>query len=210
MKKTKTFIAVAAVCLLSESCKKEDTPAITTTTTTTTTTTNTSDALCKGNGSTAYIPLKLGNSWTYRSSWGIVSSTTITGTKVMSNSLTYFEATYHSNFGSDKKDYYRAAANGDIYCWYSNVFNELLSDEILLIPANPVVGKGWTTVTGGYDSLQVNSINASITSSNGCKYAGLVEIYGYEKGSVTEKMYYKKGLGLVEGSGGYLQSVVLK
>ena len=169
------------------------------------------NTLCSGNGSSSYLPLTINNSWTLKDSiYGYNFYQTVVGTDVLSNSLTYFKM----KFGS-KYDYYRVAANGDIYGWFSDNSNVLFAGERMVIPSSHAPGQWWKDPYASPDSFVVNSINATLASSNGCAYTGLLEVYEYNFGILVYKSYYKKGLGRVQitdtgGNVQYLTSVILK
>jgi hypothetical protein len=154
-------------------------------------------SVCDGNGSSTYLPLAVNNSWAYfmdnSATTDYTTIQTITGTKVLSNSKTYFVMDYGS-----KQDYFRVETNGDIYAWKTNSFNDLGAAESLFLPGNPVVGTTWKDPYFIPDSSVVKATDAVLISSNGCSYMGLLKIDTYSYGNYYETLYFKKGLGKVQ------------
>lgn len=147
--------------------------------------------LCDGNGENTFLPLKIGNYWKYKSE---LFSTTVNYNCIQMDTIddvAYFTIEGSDSFGWDDKNYYRKAANGDIY-----VLRDLNDQEVLFIPNNPVVGFGWDDTNSTDFSWKVVALDATYETTD-CNYTGLLEIEEYFSGTLADVYYYKKGLGLV-------------
>lgn len=146
--------------------------------------------LCDGNGQNTFMPMKVGYYWKYKSelfstsvNYNCIDKDTIGG-------IVYFTIKGTDAYGWEDENYYRAASNGDIF-----VLKDQSDEEILLIPNNPVVGYQWNDNSDDY-SWKIVATDATFETSD-CNYTGLLEIEEYFSGTLTDKYYYKKGLGLV-------------
>jgi hypothetical protein len=166
---TKAPLLIALCFCLAIGCKKKDEPA---------------NILCTGNGTEAFWPLALGNSWHYTS--GETDSIVAHW-----DSLYVIKITTPNN---SELDTLRVTANGDIYLKSPGYA------ENLFLPADLPLGKKWT---GSYpaqnmsDTLTVVSVNTVITTAD-CLYTGCVKVevkWQYSASTATDYRYYKKGIG---------------
>jgi hypothetical protein len=147
------------------------------------------NALCDGNGSLSYIPIKAANKWTVDASSPYLDHTLeVTGTKTLGGKE-YFETHYLSQ-AENYMMYYRADANGDIY-----KYNASDAKEYLDVPVNPTLGQVVATFNSG-DFLKVADVNATYNTGK-CVYTGLLKIEWNSNGNVISTHYYKKGVGKV-------------
>ena len=179
------FIALFAVALVFTECKKKKkndtvTPVAPTYT-----------DVCTGNPSdTKYIPLTVGNSWTYNA--GLILPVTSTVTKdTVAFGKTYFVATY-TPAGLFPKSYQRYNASGALVALDSLAQGK--GTEAVVIPGTPTVG---TFINNAAGVSSVINTNASLPTSAGCSYTGLLQIQAQPTGQPTITYYYKKGVGLV-------------
>jgi hypothetical protein len=196
------FSVIFTTIIFLASCKKKADPTPTPTPTPTPV-----NYLCEGNGQSNYLPLKMGNKWSYHSVGmydhveEITDTVTILGKQYMKLHFTsQFDDFYYK---------YRMDASGNIYKFNSND-----SKEYMFLPANPTVGQIIATYQSG-EYLKVTGVNVTYATS-GCSYTGLLKIDdNSSSNSNLATYYYKKGLGMVDEESGfgirtYLESVTLK
>lgn len=159
------------------------------------------DFICEGTGGSEYQPLGQGSYWIYSMPNNTWFQLEITGVVTQNNGEDYAHMVTTGDFTGN--NYYRSSG-GAIYEWNVNT-----SMEDVFIPANPTAGFSWTTSTG--DSIVIESINASLSSQNGCEYEGLLQRTAYSSGGGSSTRYYKQGLGMVEfpTATAYLDSAVV-
>jgi hypothetical protein len=182
------FIALFAIALVFAQCKKKKHDTVTPVAPTYTN-------VCTGNTSdTKYIPLTVGNTWTYVAST-LIGNTTVVSTvtkDTVAFGKTYFVATY-TPAGLLSNSYQRYNASGDLVALDSLAQHS--SHEAILIPGTPYNSQVFINNAAGISSV-INT-NASISTSAGCSYTGLLEIQAQPTGQPTITYYYKKGIGLV-------------
>ena len=148
--------------------------------------------LCESTNSNMMVPFDVINKWVMEQASGQGTGTykyTLIGTEVL-DSKTYYKINVEQGFGSDYLEYYRVDVSGDVF-----TRNEYDDEEYLYVSENKEVGYEWSRSIGG-DSFKLISNNASIETPK-CNYSGLIEIEHYHNGSLSDKYYYKKGLGRV-------------
>ena len=184
-----TALPLLALLFLISSCTKNyDVPAST-------------SVVAKGNGSNAYLPLSVGDTWNYYPTW----ATTVTA-KTAANVYTINENYSVSNVWLDSIGDYvmQSTTTSPVGC--AGVSVSLYAPRpYLYIPATPTAGQTWTdTVANGILlSAKVISTNATIATSiygyTGCLEVSYLYTYnvGTESGSVTLLKYFSKGVGVV-------------
>jgi hypothetical protein len=178
------FIALFALALVFSECKKKKKVIVDPAPTTYT-------DVCTGNsGNAKYIPLTVGNTWTYGPT-AVISKLDSTA-KYFGN--TYFVASY--SIPVFPRSYQRYVANGDLVGLNPDSLAVGKFKEEILVPGSPAASQTWTDSKGVV--YTVVSINASQTTTKPCTYSGLLYITAYDAtaGSTTGS-YYKKGVGLV-------------
>ena len=151
---------------------------------------NDAGVLCNGNGSTAYKPMALGDSWHFEAdSVANASYDTVVG---QSGSMYYIRNFLPSNI--TYTDTFCVMSNGDVY-----IMNAFFGSKHLLVPANPAVGEKWTyTDTSGFiytDSVLTTT--ASVLTFN-CLYSNCLAIRDSANDNLVNVVYYAKGVGVVE------------
>jgi hypothetical protein len=153
--------------------------------------------LCNGNGGTDYIPFATANRWVYENSLGTVTYD-YQGTEVI-QSQSYYKTRITNEIGNFSWVYHRYDSNGDLYeLW--ELFTGGWAIEKVIVPGNLTIGQSWTDPNSNQSfvyTYEVISLNASVTTSS-CNYTGLIQIDESLNGTVTDKRYYKKGLGEVK------------
>jgi hypothetical protein len=149
--------------------------------------------VCVGDGGTKYVPLAVGNYWTYIGTTQLgnlpVTTTIIKDTVAFGN--TYYVATTTSNILP--KSYQRYNASGDLVGLDSFALNKNSSHEAILIPQTPVLNASYTNAQG---SSTVANTNVPSTPTPSCTYTGLLQMDVVVNGT-SLSFYYKKGIGLV-------------
>lgn len=150
--------------------------------------------VCDGNGKTSYYPMDLTNKWTYNMYMsGIKQSTypseTASSTKTIGGQTYVMLSDPSGFFHFDDQPYREDATSHNIY-WYDSDEGK----EFLEIPANPVINQSWAY--GASYTRKVTNISATF-KTHACVYTGLLEITEYEGTDFSQKLLYKKGLGLV-------------
>jgi hypothetical protein len=178
------FIALFAIALVFTECKKKKKNDTVTPGTTIYT------DVCTGNSAnTQYIPLSVGNTWTYSGALLPVTSTVTKDTVAFGK--TYFVASY-TPAGVLPKSYQRYNSSGDLVALDS--LPQGKSHEAILIPSNTAVtGTPFAISAQGTSTIIANNVSMSLSS--GCHYDGLLEIQVTT--NTTTTYYYKKGIGLV-------------
>ncbi|MEI6766704.1 MAG: hypothetical protein WCM76_13805 [Bacteroidota bacterium] len=184
----RTIIVMSSLVILScllGSCKKKDTS-----TTQDETPAPVVNPLCDGNGSSSYFPLVLNNYWKYYFVGQSQEPTlTVIGTNTY-NSKSYFRLEDNTGLMQVSDIYLREVSSShDIMA-----YNSSTNSESLYLPGSPTLNQTWAYTSS--ISRKVTNLSATYTTSS-CSYTGLLEITVSVNGSVTDKEYYKKGLGMV-------------
>lgn len=149
--------------------------------------------LCDGVASNSFYPLDSLNNWTYvlkySSSIQSVRPSPKVERFVTYNSKKYAEIKDGSIYFTDA--YIREdAVTHNVYRYKSSN-----STEYLEIPGTPTLNQTWPSGYG--TTLTVTNLSASKNTTK-CTYTGLLEITDVNtQAGITQKLYYKKGLGLV-------------
>lgn len=186
MKKTcnLALIALLVIAATIAGCKKEDDS--------TNNNNNPPQAnpLCDGvSGSTAWLPLKLGNQWKYTGT-GIVKTVQAMDTF---SGVVYYRIFNQEGSANSWTRWYRVAGNGDVMYRDSN------GNEYLYLPTNPSLNQQWPYPAGffGTGSRVVESLTDSVKTSL-CTYYNCMKIQEYNSsGSKETKFYYKRGVGKI-------------
>lgn len=144
--------------------------------------------LCDGNSSASYFPLVLQNTWTYYWVGQTITPKLIIKNTNVYNSKTYMYIDDDSGFMTGDLYLREESSTHDIYA-----YNSSTSSEYLYLPGSPTLNQLWNCPSG---QRKVTSISATYSTSS-CSYSGLLEISRINNGTVINKSYYKKGLGLV-------------
>jgi hypothetical protein len=156
-------------------------------------TTPVTSVLCDGNGSASYLPVKIGNKYTYAykfagaaqpdATYTVTKDTTVGG-KTYKKFQNDGAASVYTLFRID-------SINNNVYSYYPPS-----GKESFIIPGTPTLNQVVESSTPG-NTAKVTSISAAYTTS-GCTYSNLLEITEYDNtGKPVAVSHYKKGLGVV-------------
>jgi hypothetical protein len=105
--------------------------------------------------STEYLPLALGNRWSYETVEGSTDVQTVVGTTSIWGTSTYVIDYTESTFNEGLENYWTSGADGDVILWgfYRSIgeFGVLYDPPVLGVDAPLFVGKTWTVQTNIYE-----------------------------------------------------------
>ena len=190
------FLIVISSCKKNESKDDEQTP-----------TPTPINYLCDGNGKNIYFPLDSTFSWSYSYTLGGITQSSPPKYQVVGHEThdgkVYAKIEDVNSYYSEK--YFREdISNHNIYS-----YNDYNNTEYLEIPYTPTLNQSWNYSS---NTKKVTNLSASVTTAS-CSYSGLLEVSEYDNTDVlTNKYYYKKGLGLVywEGYGYWVEKYTLE
>lgn len=192
------MFALCSALMFSAGCKKDETenPSNPSNPSNPTVPPVSTNKLCDGNGTNAFMPIVQQNRWEWKQqgSGNVVHTWKLNGTQVI-DSKTYQVMNVVWDSGFTETDwYFRVAADGTVYR-YAN------STEYVYLPAAPTLNQQWTYPSVGAQAGQgfrkVTALNKTLSTSS-CSYTGLMEIKEYSSATnVNTTYYYKKGLGIV-------------
>jgi hypothetical protein len=186
MKSKIYLIALMGIAVVFSECKKkkkEEEPEVIPTYT----------DVCMGNSAnTKYVPLAVGNTWTYGDAFALTS--TITKDTIAGGNKYYIAVITPTN-PILPTSYQRYKTNGELVGLNPDSLEVGKLHEESLIPANPTLNFTWNDSQG--TSYTITSLNASkTTTACSTSYSGLLAITVVTSSS-TIIYYYKKGVGLV-------------
>jgi hypothetical protein len=172
------------------------------------------DQLCTGDGSSALLPLTIGNYWQYTVSSGQWFNLTITESVALLGN-NYFKMETGGQFGPIV-DYFRTDGAGVVYHLQSDVSGTPTGTEYVFADPGAIPGTGWPVVANAVDSVALISDGGTLVSQNGCTYTNVSVFEQYQAGVMTSNRQMQPGLGTVAFvfNGGvttaYLDSVALQ
>ena len=122
-------------------------------------------------GNHTYVPLAVGNSWTYGGVLFPITSTVVKDTVAFGNK--YFVAKYIPS-GFISTSYQRYNSNGDLVVLDSLAYGK--STEALVIQGTPSTGTPYTSQLGTSTVISTNASLNHNTTGGTCDYTGLLQI----------------------------------